>query len=416
VKTYKELLDQALRGCAPLPEAPQGFCKAASGRRCTLCNASCFTYDVELTAKRGVIQAFWQQYFPASLLSPLVPSPLGRKYRSISKRKLFVRGNTVLLGLIDPTQVHTDGILPVNACAIEPGSHQLVYRRVAEATTSRSLQSLFAVLRYVIVRGDERNTLVTLSVTDVAPSILKAANTLSKLLTADPSSVRAVYLHEDDGDGRYYLGGGDPAGRVHIRKLYGLQGLKHDVAGRRFFYPPSSFSQVNHSALELLVGTVRSLLHPESAATLLDLYCGYGLFGLTLADSFRQVVGADISPESISAAQDNAGHQKTRNARFLRSTLDEDSIVSLVRRCRPPLAVILDPPRSGTAVGMIPLIAGYGPTRVVHLFCNIERMPDELNIWEKEGYQLEDAVPIDMFPGTSSLEIVAGLKRTGEKH
>jgi tRNA/tmRNA/rRNA uracil-C5-methylase (TrmA/RlmC/RlmD family) len=47
----------------------------------------------------------------------------------------------------------------------------------------------------------------------------------------------------------------------------------------------------------------------------------------------------------------------------------------------------------------------------VHLFCNIERMPEELKQWEQEGYRVETAVPIDMFPGTAALEVVVGLTR-----
>ena len=409
--SYKDLLDAALRGLPRLSAPPDGCCRAPSGRTCTLCNASLYDEDTERRAKQTAVHEFWRERIGTTALQPLGAASPGRAYRSISKRKLFVRGREILLGLIDPAEERTGGILPVNGCAIEPASHQEVYRRVREATSSRALIPLFDALRYVIVRGDERQTLVILSVTDAQPSLVKSANALSKLLTGAPSTVRGVYLHEDESDGRYYLGSGDPAGRVSLRKLYGLQGLTHDVAGKRFFYPPPSFSQVNHGALELLTGTVATLLKPEKSATLLDLYCGYGLFGLTLAGTCKQVIGADISPESISAAQDNAQRQKAGNARFIRSTLDEAAVESLLRRTTPPLYAILDPPRGGTAAGVIPLIAGFGPVRVVHLFCNVERMPDELKAWEQGGYSVETAVPLDMFPGTAAVEIVASLTR-----
>ncbi len=409
--SYKELLQQALPIAPPAQDQSRDACTTPSGRRCSLCNASRLSYESELPAKRDAVQRFWTRHYPASLLQPLLASPRGRLYRSISKRKLFVRGRDVILGLIDPDEVQTGGILPVNACAIEPASHQDVYRRVLEAVSSPALRTLVEVLRYVIVRGDDRNTLVVLSVTGSSPSLLKSANALSKILTAAPSTVRGVYLHEDESDGRYYLGSGDPGGRTTLRKLYGVQGLKHEIGGKRFFYPPASFSQVNHSALTVLTETVRTLLQPDPEGTLLDLYCGYGLFGLLFAGSFKHVLGADISPESISAAQDNASRQAAHNARFVRSTLDEESVETLLRRCRPPLSVILDPPRRGTAEGILPLLAAFSPSRVVHLFCNIDRMPEELKMWEQGGYRVETAVPIDMFPGTAALEVVVGLTR-----
>jgi 23S rRNA (uracil1939-C5)-methyltransferase len=335
-------------------------------------------------------------------------------YRSISKRKVTFQGRKAICGLIDPDATATGGILPVSACAIEPASHQEVYRRVIAGIALPSLRPLCPVLRYVIVRGDERSTMVILSVTELSPSILKSANALSKMLTATPSAVHAVFIHEDESDGRYYLGSGDPAGRIMLRKLYGVKGLKHDVAGKRFFYSPTSFSQVNHSALEAMSSAVRALLQPDGKETLLDLYCGYGLFGLLFAGSFRNVLGADISPDAISAAQDNAAHQHAHNARFIRSTLDEESVYTLLQRSKPPFSVILDPPRGGTAEGMLPLIASFAPGRVVHLFCNIERMPEELDRWKHHGYEVHAAVPVDMFPGTASIEIVVGLMRRTE--
>jgi tRNA/tmRNA/rRNA uracil-C5-methylase (TrmA/RlmC/RlmD family) len=369
------------------------------------------TYETELAGKREAVRQFWEQSFSPLLLHPLLASPQGRRYRSISKRKLYVQGRDVVLGLIDPDESATGGILPVNACDIEPASHQEVYRRVMTAISSPALRPLVSALRYLIVRGDEQETLVILSVAASSPPLVKSANALSKILTAAPSSVRAVFLHEDDSDGRYYLGSGNPAGRASLRKLYGVPGLKHEVGGKRFFYPPASFSQVNHPALTILTETIRAFLSPGAGGTLLDLYCGYGLFGLLFAGSFDHVLGADISPDSISAASDNAARQGAHNARFVRSTLDEESLEMILRRCRPPVSVILDPPRGGTAEGILSLLAASSPSRVVHLFCNIERMPQELTAWDREGYRVEAAVPVDMFPGTAALEVVAGLTR-----
>lgn len=409
--TYKELLARALRTAPAGPAPAHPSCTTPSGRHCRLCNASTFTYDNELIAKRNAVREFWTQYFPEDLLQPLQASPIGRKYRSISKRKVLQLDRAVVLGLIDPEETETGGILPVSACAIEPESHQDVYNRVLRAASSPAFRPLFQALRYIIVRGDEKNTLVILSVTEPTRSLMKPANALSKLLTTPPTAVRAVYLHHDESDGRYYLGSADPAGRLILRKLFGIQGLKHDVAGKRFFYPAAAFSQVNHSALDVLVGTVHTLLQPDPGGTLLDLYCGYGLFGLLLAGSFARVVGADISPDSISAAQDNASRHGTRNARYVRSTLDEDSVDALLHRCRPPVSIVLDPPRGGTATGIVSILAAAEPSRVVHLFCNVEKMPEELQQWEKEGYAVRAAVPIDLFPGTAALEFVIGLAR-----
>ncbi|CAG1772439.1 partial putative RNA methyltransferase, partial [uncultured bacterium] len=141
------------------------------------------------------------------------------------------------------------------------------------------------------------------------------------------------------------------------------------------------------------------------AGTLYDLYCGYGLFGISFAGSAKRVIGADIAPAAIEAAGRIATHLKITTARFTRSDLNETSLVSLMQRAGPSDVAMLDPPRNGTAPGVIEVIAGRRCHRVVHLFCNIEVMPEEVQRWKKAGYTIVEAVPMDMFPGTATVEI-----------
>jgi tRNA/tmRNA/rRNA uracil-C5-methylase (TrmA/RlmC/RlmD family) len=37
-------------------------------------------------------------------------------------------------------------------------------------------------------------------------------------------------------------------------------------------------------------------------------------------------------------------------------------------------------------------------------------MPDELAQWDRRGYEIQEAVPVDMFPATEHLEVVVLLK------
>jgi len=70
------------------------------------------------------------------------------------------------------------------------------------------------------------------------------------------------------------------------------------------------------------------------------------------------------------------------------------------------LKILLDPPRSGTAEGVIEYIASQNPEKVVHIFCNSEIIEKELGRWKKSGYIPDTTVPFDMFPGTNEIEIM----------
>jgi tRNA/tmRNA/rRNA uracil-C5-methylase (TrmA/RlmC/RlmD family) len=71
--------------------------------------------------------------------------------------------------------------------------------------------------------------------------------------------------------------------------------------------------------------------------------------------------------------------------------------------------ILLDPPRGGPGKGVIPFCAHRGALRIVHLFCDIDRVPVDLQEWERYGYRVADVVPFDMFPGTPNLEVAVLL-------
>lgn len=406
MESFDSLFRAAIRAAKPAPPRSEaGECRTTRGDRCPVCAASEASYDTEKAIREKILRQWWSHRFPTVLLDPLVPSPGGRHYRTVSKRKAFRKGRRLVLGLIDPDAEGADHAVEVVRCAIEPRSHARVYETVDAWLGRPPAGPLLDALQYVIVKGDDRERVVVLNVRTITPGVVRAANALSKALTTDDAGTRGFFLYEDDSGGRYYLGVSAAGAPGRLQRLYGAATLSHKTAGRRFVYPVQVFSQVNQSMLETLVGRVAELLQLPSGGTLYDLYCGYGLFGIAYADRAGRVIGADIAPAAIEAAVRTVEHLGIRNARFLRSDLTGASLASIVHRAGEDDLVLLDPPRSGTAGGVIEAVAGRRCRRIVHLFCNIEVMPAEVRRYESEGYRLAQALPFDMFPGTSAVEI-----------
>ena len=97
----------------------------------------------------------------------------------------------------------------------------------------------------------------------------------------------------------------------------------------------------------------------------------------------------------------------------MQSDISGQTIGRVMRDAAPGDAVILDPPRGGTAPGVIEGIAARAPARVVHVFCNIEGIAGELSRWASHGYAARQAVPFDLFPGTASVEVMVLLTPAG---
>ena len=406
MQTFEEYYTATIRAArTPARPLEHGECQSPAAKRCRLCFAVDLTYEKEIALKNKALQQFWRDHQPQTPLAPLVVSPLGRGYRTVTKRKAFHRNDGVLLGLIDPSERGSETSFNVVRCAIEPEEHALIYHTLEAALAKRYADQLAQSLNYVIIKGSYTEFAVIFNVRETSPSIIRAANTLSKSLTHAVGKITGVFLYEEESHGRYYMGTKNTRVQPRLNKLFGKSELYQRIAGRSFLYSPLSFSQVNQSILEDLVNTAAELLNLSRNQTLYDLYCGYGLFSLCLAEKAGKVIGVEISPDSVESATANATRNHIANARFIRSDITATSLQRILMKASPDDVVLLDPPRNGTAAGVIEMIAARKPKRVLHLFCNIDLLPAELKRWNSCGYRPIHAIPFDLFPGTCEVEI-----------
>ncbi len=406
MKTFSEYFEATIRS-AFLPSRPleQGECQSHTSERCKLCFAINLTYSDEVILKNKALLEFWKQ-LSRTPLAPLVDSPRGRAYRTVTKRKVFPFRDTLKLCLIDPSEGGSRAGFNVIRCAIEPDDHGRIYAKTQDLIAKPYATSLADQLSYVIIKGNYTEYTVIFNVLEISPSLIKAANTLSKSLTHELKDIIGLLIYEDDSGRGYYMGAKSAHVSPKIKKIFGKSELYQKVLTKSFLYSPLSFSQVNQSIIESLILNAGELLELKKDQTMFDLYCGYGLFSLCLADKVRNVVGVELSPNSIESAIANAKRQGVRNARFTRNDITATSIQSIMKQATPNDVVLLDPPRAGTAEGVIECIAAKHPEKVLHIFCNIDLMPVEIARWEASGYKLEKVLPFDMFPGTSSIEMM----------
>lgn len=365
-------------------------------------------YGREIEAKQSALATYFRQSAYQSTLQPLVISPLGRNYRTVTKRKVSHTSHGASLTLQSPDDAGRIKPLEVGACAIEPGEHAAIYDIVGRAIRQPRYEDLASMLHYVVIKGNYRELTVVLNIECIDGAIVKSANALSRTLTHVVPSVVGFFLYEGE-EGGYYMGARSREQAPKLRRVFGKEKIYQNVLGRHFFFPPASFSQVNLSMADTLVQKAGEhlALHPGSA--LFDLYCGYGLFALCLADQARTVLGIEISHAAIDAATENASRNHVKEASFHQSDITADTVNRFLHRGRPDDVVLLDPPRNGTAEGVIETVAARRFRRIVHLFCNIEIVETELRRWKNSGYEVQGIIPFDLFPGTASVELMAVL-------
>jgi tRNA/tmRNA/rRNA uracil-C5-methylase (TrmA/RlmC/RlmD family) len=413
--SFAELFAKALSSLRQR-NLPASECQTAQGKLCTLCAAHQVNYDEEYTAKSAALQKFLNSLSLGEASDPLTRSPLERHYRSVSKRKAFHSPQGIQFGLIGfDDEREASFALSVEECVIEHKSHRVIYQ-AAQEFLSKSQNANFAErFNYIVVKGNYEEQTVIFNLNSFNSEVRRNANVLSRFLTRRVPSVVSVFVFVDEERSRYYLSQRPPlkkqGQKIHLQKIFGMSEIFQEVTGKKFLYHPLSFSQTNPSILPLFVETISSLLLPSQQDHLLDLYCGYGLFSLCLADKVNNVTGVEISRESVRSAVNNSQRQKALKCRFIASNVSAESLEQIIHTDGSTTLAILDPPRNGTTPGVIEFLAAKKIKRAVHIFCNVKIMENELERWKKSGYRVTRVVPFDMFPGTDDVEIVVGVSR-----
>ncbi len=187
--------------------------------------------------------------------------------------------------------------------------------------------------------------------------------------------------------------------------LIGYDYIMERVAGREYRISAPSFFQVNTAQAERLVEMVAEDLSPAGDETLLDAYCGVGLFGLSLAGRVRRVIGVEGNPWAVADARFNA--QDVANVEVVEGAV-EDVVAGLDESVT---LAVADPPRQGLAPAVRAALGRLAPRRLAYVSCDPATLARDARALMEAGYRLRHVRPVDMFPQTYHVESVALWER-----
>ena len=173
-----------------------------------------------------------------------------------------------------------------------------------------------------------------------------------------------------------------------------------EAAGRRWRISATSFFQSRPDGVDALAAAVVAAV-PDDAGTVVDLFAGVGLFSGVVARAGRQVVAIEGNPAAVKDARHNLAADDVTVTR------------GDVNRWEPIPAdvVIADPSRAGLGADVVDRIVGTDAARVVLVACDAASLGRDVGLLQAGGYGLTGATPIDLFPHTSHVEVVAVLDR-----
>ncbi len=264
------------------------------------------------------------------------------------------------------------------------------------------------LLRHIYLRRGEVSgeILLTLVLTEL---YMNAEEELCRRLTAQFPAIVGILINRQAEDTNVILG-------EEYRTLWGRDTLTDTLCGVSLSLSAPSFYQVNHDMAEYLYTKARELAAPTGDEVLLDLFCGVGSIGLSMAHEVRELIGIEIVEDAVRCATENAKRSGISNARFFSGDATEAEHLlaraeAAVGHAIRPDIVILDPPRKGCAEPLLSFVASLTPSRIVYISCNPETLARDCAYLAPLGYAPGEVTPVDLFPGTGHVESVVCLTR-----
>ena len=402
------ILDELL---APSPDRVPVDCPVAGP--CGGCSLRHLDYAAELRAKQeSVLDAFRRIGGLELPVLDILPSPEVDRYRNKVQFPVGVDKNGV--PCIGFYAGRTHRIVPCPDCKLQPGVLNEIGNALCAFFAQQGIrpydeQSGKGLVRHIFLRRGAHSGQIMVCLVCTRAKLPHAEQLCTALREQFPA-ISTILLNVNAKNTNVILGSEN-----HI--LYGPGYIEDTLCGVPVRLGPLSFYQVNTLAAERLYGVAAQYAQLTPDDTLLDLYCGMGTIGLSMADQCRGLIGVEIVPEAIESAKANAarmGEAVAAKSRFFCADAGQAATQLAAEGLHPDI-VMLDPPRKGCDEATLSAVVRMAPRRVVYVSCNPATAARDAAWLEKNGYHAEKVQPVDLFPRTKHVEAVLLLTKLNVK-
>ena len=398
------ILDEVL---TPSPDRIPVDCAVAGP--CGGCSLRHLDYAAELRAKQeNVADAFARIGGLDVPVLPIVGSPEIDRYRN--KVQFPVGTDKAGHPCIGFYAGRTHRIVPCPDCRLQPGVLNEIGNTLCAFFAEKGIRPYNeetgkGLVRHIFLRRGAHSGQIMVCLVCTRAKLPSADELCTRLKEAFPDIV-TILLNVNAKNTNVILGS-------ETHTLYGQGYIEDTLCGVPVQLGPLSFYQVNTLAAEQLYGIAAEYAQLTPDDLLLDLYCGMGTIGLSMADHCRELVGVEIVPEAIESAKANAarmGAAVSAKSRFFCADAGQ-AAAQLAAEGLHPDVVMLDPPRKGCDEATLSAVVRMAPRRVVYVSCNPATAARDAAWLEQNGYHAEKVQPVDLFPRTKHCEAVLLLTK-----
>ena len=391
---------------------PVAFCNASNS--CGGCVYRHVTYEHELQMKRAYVESAFKKVGLSSVnVLPVISNGKTSGYRNKAQYPVRQSKRGIEAGFY---AAKSHNIVPVDDCSLQPDIFGRILRFICKYA-ERNAISVYdettgkGLLRHIYLRIAQGTGEIMVCLVINGDALPQASKFVGEL-TERFEKISSVMLNINKKNTNVVLGD-------KYICIGGKSYIEDILCSKRFEISAGSFYQVNHDmaqvlyrlAADLAVGAEKN----EKPKTLLDLYCGTGTIGLSMADRAEKIIGIEIVEEAVECAKRNAAKNGIENAEFYCSDAsDAKKLLDRAERENGEIladVAIIDPPRKGSTRELIEYLSERQIDRVVYVSCDCNTLARDCVMFAELGYSIGDVQPVDLFPRTGHVESVVCLSR-----
>ncbi len=374
-------------------------------KKCGGCAFRHISYEAELVHKAEFVESNLRRLGGLDpVMLPITPSPMVQGYRNKAQYPIREHEGKIEAGFFAK---RSHRVISCASCDLQPEFFEDILEYTKQFLEEKNISAYHeetgkGKVRHLYIRYGEISGEVMVCLVLNCDRMPFVEEYIQGLLKVCPQ-VTSVVLNINKEKNNVILG-------QKCVTVYGKDTIEDTLCGVRFEISPLSFYQVNRQAAQKLYELAAELADFQGDELLVDLYCGAGTIGLSMASQVKELIGVEIVPDAVENAKANAKRCGVENARFICADAKQ-AAVQLAKEKLHPDVIVVDPPRKGCDIEVLQAIAEMSPKKLVMVSCNSASLARDCKELKALGYHLEKAAPVDLFPRTTHVETVVQLSQ-----
>lgn len=375
--------------------------------KCGGCNLMHLNYEAQLEYKRMKVQNLLHKF---AKIDFEVSKTIGMENPYHFRNKIQVPVKNIK-GKIETGfyEINTHNLVPNSNCLIEDNRARHIIEEFKKTCEEFKLEAYNedtrrGVFRHIIIKTSRYYQQIMVVFVTAIDEIKGKQNFLKAFLKSCPE-VTTVVQNINKRKTNVILGEKE-------RILFGSGKIKDRIFDLDFYISSKSFYQTNPIQVEKLYKTAIDLAALKGDEMVLDAYSGTGTIGLCASRHAKNVTLVEVVEAACKNGIENAVINNIENAEFV---IDDCTKYLVKHKDNQKFDVVfMDPPRKGSTNEFLTALIENSPKKIVYISCNPVTLARDLSIL-KDKYEIEEVIPVDMFPHTSHVETICALSFKGQK-